>query len=168
MIGMHFERAASQPPLQPLFSAFSLAMAESVAMTSSTAALLSEQLPDPFPRKLRIGSPKYAYEYTWQYGKVWRCIRKADGHHETTGPTDKLFLIKLDTPDATGPEAEGFTWMAVHSPENVPDAASLLADNRVVFGSSDNVLEAGWHMWSSYDSDQKTWQELGQFETKIL
>ena len=135
-------------------------MAESVAMASSTLVLLAEPLTEPFPNQLRIGSPKYAYDYTWQYGKVWRCIRKADGH-ETTGPTDKLFLIKLDTT-----EEEGFTWMAAHAPENVPDAPSLLADNRVVFGSSEDVLVPGWHKWSYYDSG--TWQELGEFETTFL
>ena len=65
-------------------------------------------------------------------------------------------------------EEEGFTWMAVHAPENVPDAPSLLADNRVVFGSSEDVLVPGWHKWSNFDSENRTWQELGEFETKFL
>ena len=135
-------------------------MADESGLSSLTADSLAEPLPEQFPEWFRIGSPKYAYEYHWQYGKVWRCIRKADGH-PTTGPSDKLFLIKIVVPGT-----EGFHWLAVHAPEDA-DAATLLANNRVVFGSSEDVLAAGDHTWSWY-TEENQWQQLGQFETAFL
>ena len=76
-------------------------MADESGLTSLTAAYLADPLPEPFLEWFRIGPPKYAYEYHWQYGKVWRCNRKADDH-QPTGPTDKLFLIKMVVPGTEG------------------------------------------------------------------
>ena len=90
-------------------------MGEIFGMTQLAAAeLLSEPLQEPFPHKFRIGAEKYAYEYTWPYGWVWKRVRAAIGN-DTTGPMNKLFLIKLDQPG--GAERAPFTFLAVRSPD---------------------------------------------------
>jgi len=76
-------------------------MADESGLSSLTVDSLAEPLPEQFPDSFRTGPPKYAYEYHWQYGKVWRCDRTGD-NHQTTGPTDKLFLIKMVVPGTEG------------------------------------------------------------------
>jgi hypothetical protein len=49
----------------------------------------------------------------------------------------------------------------VHAPGDVTDAAALLFNNKVVFGSAEDVLEPGCH-------NQGRWEELSQFETTWL
>ena len=134
-------------------------MADESGLTSLTAAYLSDPLPEPFPKWFRIGPHRYAYVYRWQFGKVWRCDRQSH-LHPTTGPTDKLFLIKMETE----PGSAGFSWMAVHAPGDVTDAATLLLNNKVVFGSTEDVLVPGRHTWYN----QGRWEELSQFETTWL
>ena len=127
-------------------------MADESGLTSLTAAYLASPLPGPFPKKFRIGPHRYAYAYHWQFGKVWRCSRQAH-LHDTTGPTDKLFLIKMETE----PGSEGFSLMAVHAPGDVTDAATLLLNNKVVFGSTEDVLVPGWHNWNWFDHADNRW-----------
>ena len=139
------------------------AMADEGCLSVLSAESLADPLPGSFPEWFMIGPPKYAYEYHWKFGKAWRCDRKADDH-PTTGPTDKLWLIKIVVPGS-----DGFSWLAVHAPEDVTDATALLKNNRVVFGSTENVLEAGEHPWSWFDADATTWVRFRHpFETKIL
>jgi hypothetical protein len=123
--------------VQPLRPHIFRTMADESGLTSLTAAYLSDPLPEPFPKWFRIGPHRYAYVYRWQFGKVWRCDRQAH-LHPTTGPTDKLFLIKMETE----PGSAGFSWMAVHAPGDVTDAATLLLDNKVVFGQHRECLGA--------------------------
>ena len=139
------------------------AMADEGCLSKLTAESLADPLPGSFPEWFMIGPPKYAYEYHWQFGKVWRCDRKADDH-PTTGPTDKLCLIKIVVPGS-----EGLSWLAVHAPGNVTDAATLLANNRVVFGSTEDVLVPGWHQSSWFNAETNMWEPLRHpFETEIL
>ena len=139
------------------------AMADEGCLSALTAESLADPLPEPYPEWVRIGPPKYAYEYHWQFGKVWRCDRKAD-HHPTTGPTDKLWLIKIVVPGR-----RGLSWLAVHAPGNATDAATLLANNRVVLGSTKNVLVPGGHPWSWFNAATNMWEPLRYpFETTIL
>jgi hypothetical protein len=139
------------------------------AMAADGRMTVWSVLPGPnnvpyYPQWFRIGPSKYAYEYHWQFGTVWRCDRKADDH-PTTGPSDKLWLIKMVVP-----RREGFSWVAVHAPEDVTNEAALLADNRFVFGSNDeHVLEPGWHPWSWFNAKTTEWEEFRYpFETTIL
>jgi len=138
-------------------------MADESALTSSTAAYLSEPLPEPYPEWFRIGPMRFAYEYHWKFGKVWRCDRNAAQDAPVTGPTDKLFLIKMEAPGSGG-----VSWMAVHAPGDVTDAATLLSNHKLVFGSTENVLERGDHYWNWFDHNTNQWKPLNQFETTWL
>lgn len=59
--------------------------------------------------------------------------------------------------------------MAIHALERASDDANvLLANNRVVFGSTEDVLEPGLHSWSWFNADANAWEQWNQFEATVL
>ena len=47
--------------------------------------------------------------------------------------------------------------------------AAVKTDNvTAAFGSSGDVLTAGWWAWDYFDADNAVWTEHGEFETALL
>lgn len=123
---------------------------------------LSSTLPG-MPNSFFIGDPKLNYRYSHWHGRVWKCVRAAEGH-PTTSPSDTLFLMRLDAPEG---EVKQFNFIAVHAPADTPDIQSLLQSFLVVFGSNEDVLIEGNHEWLVYSENQHGWNHLGSFTTTL-
>ena len=104
--------------------------------------------------RIRIGPIRHGYCYTKIELGLWRGSRSAAGYPV---PTDQyvLFLCQQD---------EG-VWLAVHADASASTITDVLAENRIVFGSYDDITTPGRHKWDTWNGQGWDYQDNFYFET---
>jgi hypothetical protein len=104
--------------------------------------------------RIRIGPIRHGYCYTKIELGLWRGSRSAAGYPV---PTDQyvLFLCQQD---------EG-VWLAVHADASASTITDVLAENRIVFGSYDDITTPGRHKWDTWNGKAWDYQDNFYFET---
>ena len=104
--------------------------------------------------RIRIGPIRHGYCYTKIELGLWRGSRSAAGYPV---PTDQyvLFLCQQD---------EG-VWLAVHADASASTITDVLAENRIVFGSYDDITTPGRHKWGTWNGKGWAYQDNFYFET---
>ena len=102
--------------------------------------------------RITIGPIRYGYCYTKIEPGLWRGSRSAAGYPV---PTDQyvLFLCQHE---------EGL-WLAVHADASASTITDVLAENRIVFGSYDDITTPGRHKWDTWNSESKSWDYKDNF-----
>ena len=71
-------------------------------------------------------------------------------------------LLSQDMPGGhvkvEAPGSDGFSWFAVHAPWDAAAPTHLLANNRFVCASTEDVLVPGSHHWCWFKHDSNTWE----------
>ena len=114
----------------------------------------AEQITPAAELRIRIGPIRHGYYYTKIDVGLWRGSRSAAGYPV---PTDQyvLFLCQHD---------EG-VWLAVHADASASTITDVLAENRIVFGSYDDITTPGRHKWDTWNGQGWDYQDNFYFET---
>ena len=104
--------------------------------------------------RIRIGPIRHGYCYAKIELGLWRGSRSAAGYPV---PTDQyvLFLCQQD---------EG-VWLAVHADASASTITDVLAENRIVFGSYDDITTPGRHKWDTWNGEGWGYQDNFYCET---
>ena len=110
------------------------------------------------PNRLRIGEEQYGYIYERMWGmNIWKCVRACTSNwvQPPAQPDTRLWLLKIDG-----------AWMAAHAPSSSLSFEALAQVMQPVFGSTENILEAGSHAWDYFEGTNN--QPAGNFVTVHL
>ena len=112
-----------------------------------TPAAAEQITPAAELERITIGPIRYGYCYTQIELGLWRGSRSAAGYPV---PTDQyvLFLFQVDD--------EGL-WLAVHADASASTITDVLAENRIVFGSYDDITTPGRYKWDTWNSESESW-----------
>ncbi|MFM7990141.1 MAG: hypothetical protein ACKPKO_63580, partial [Candidatus Fonsibacter sp.] len=103
--------------------------------------------------RITIGPIRYGYCYTKIEPGLWRGSRSAAGYPV---PADNyvLFLCQQDG-----------LWLAVHADASAPTITDVLEENRIVFGSHDNITTSGEHKWDTWNGEDWGYKDNFYFKT---
>ena len=128
--------------------------AEQITPAAEQITLAAEQITpaaEQMMERITIGPIRYGYCYTKIEPGLWRGARSAVGYPVPTNDY-VLFLCQQDG-----------LWLAVHADASASTFTDVLAGNRIVFGSCDDITTPGRHKWDTWNSESASWDYKDNF-----